>query len=302
MTKPKATREKKEAFKIDFLSLAQKDLKDIAKELFAPVTKGTSITLPGTLSVSALRKGGRGKKAKEKEKKNNHLLPDDMHFTSRQLVTLFLKPKFSVCSSIFIPYFALTGMDPVRCDIQLKMRGQRVRFNENGDEVDENFWAQAAADQAAGRNGDEEGDESEYYPYSFPLALLTFIIAANGGAIPFNTQFFHDDYDDGPGFDDVFEGEGDGVGAMADVDAGEQDLLAATAGQTRRVRPEFVNYAKKAKRVDVRKLKENIWKGLDIKIVEVKEPQSENEDEPMVYIHPLLLQLIVAELACIGGR
>jgi condensin complex subunit 2 len=69
---------------------------------------------------------------------------------------------------------------------------------------------------------------------------------------------------------------------MPDVDAGEQDLLAATAGQTRRVRPEFVNYAKKAKRVDVRKLKENIWRGLDIKIAELKEPQDENEDDPMV--------------------
>ena len=45
---------------------------------------------------------------------------------------------------------------------QLKMRGQRVRFNETGDgEVDENFWAQAAADQAAGRLAQEEGDESE---------------------------------------------------------------------------------------------------------------------------------------------
>jgi condensin complex subunit 2 len=44
------------------------------------------------------------------------------------------------------------------------MRGQRVKFNENGDEVDENFWAQAAADQVAGRNGDEEGDESEFSP------------------------------------------------------------------------------------------------------------------------------------------
>lgn len=41
------------------------------------------------------------------------------------------------------------------------MRGQRVRFNEAGDgEVDENFWAQAAADQAAGRQADE-GDESK---------------------------------------------------------------------------------------------------------------------------------------------
>jgi condensin complex subunit 2 len=98
--KPKALREKKEAFKIDFMSPAQKDLKETAKELFAPVTKGAGITLPGTSSTSASRKGGRGKKAKEKEKKDDHRLPDDMHFTSRQLVTLFLKPKFSVCISI----------------------------------------------------------------------------------------------------------------------------------------------------------------------------------------------------------
>lgn len=96
MTKPKAPREKKEAFKIDFVSPAEKDLKETAKELFAPVTKGAGITLPGTSSAS--RKGGRGKKTKEK--KDDHRLPDDMHFTSRQLVTLFLKPKFSVCNSI----------------------------------------------------------------------------------------------------------------------------------------------------------------------------------------------------------
>lgn len=147
------------------------------------------------------------------------------------------------------------------------MRGQRVRFNENGDEVDENFWAQAAADQAAGRSGDDDGDDSKHFFFIVLCIVSDFHnLAANGGAIPFNTQFFHDDYDDGPGFDDVFEGDGDAGGTMPDVDAGEQDLLAATAGQSRRVRPEFVNYAKKAKRVDVRKLKENIWKGLDIKI------------------------------------
>lgn len=43
------------------------------------------------------------------------------------------------------------------------MRGQKVRINENGDgEVDEHFWAQAAADQAAGR-GDEDNDEGKYW-------------------------------------------------------------------------------------------------------------------------------------------
>lgn len=91
---PAKRREKKEAFKIDFLTPPEKSIKDIAKELFAPVTKGAGITLPGTSS----RKGGKGKKGKEKEdKRYDNTLPDDMHFSSRQLVTLFLKPKFSVC-------------------------------------------------------------------------------------------------------------------------------------------------------------------------------------------------------------
>ena len=98
------------------------------------------------------------------------------------------------------------------------------------------------------------------------------LLAVDGG-LPFATQFFHDDYDDGPGFDDVYDG-GDGG---APVEAGEQDLLAATQGHTRRVKPEAVNYAKRAKRVDVRKLKENIWKGLDI-----VSPAVEDNDDPMV--------------------
>jgi hypothetical protein len=39
----------------------------------------------------------------------------------------------------------------------------------------------------------------------------------------------------------------------------------ATQGQTRRFQPELVDYAKRAKRVGVRKLKENIWRGLNSK-------------------------------------
>ncbi|KAF8624029.1 hypothetical protein AX17_007235 [Amanita inopinata Kibby_2008] len=232
------TRPRKEAFKIDFLTPLEegKDLKQISKELFAPVTKGAGINLPGT-GAAATAKKGKKKATKEKEKKDDHRLPDDMHFSSRQLVTLFLKPKF-----------------------YLRMRGHKVRFNEAGDgEVDENFWVQAAADQAAGRNGAEGDDENQ-----------------TDGAIPFNTQFFHDDYDDGPGFDDVDPYDGDG-GVLADVEAGEQDLLAATQGQTRRVRPESVNFAKRAKRVDVRKLKENIWKGLDIVVA----PQDQKDEDGM---------------------
>lgn len=96
---PKPRREKKDPFKIDFLTPATKDLKQTAKELFAPVTRGAGITLPGPPGKVA--KGGRGRKGKEKgkekeEKRYDQTLPDDMHFSSRQLITLFLKPKFSV--------------------------------------------------------------------------------------------------------------------------------------------------------------------------------------------------------------
>ncbi|GBE86468.1 Condensin complex subunit 2 [Sparassis crispa] len=230
---PKAKREKKEAFKIDFLTSSEKDVKTLAKELFAPVAKGAGISLPAPASGKASGRRSKSKKGKEKEKRNDQTLPDDMHFSSRQLVTLFLKPKFS-----------------------LKMRGRRVRGHDRGDgEVDENFWAQAAANQAAGRVDDD--DET-----------------VNGGTIPFNTQFFHDDYDDAPGFEDIYDGADQDT--VDHLEPGEQDLLAATQGQTRRVRPEFVNYAKRAKRVDVRKLKENIWKGLDIVVPEGK---GADEDE-----------------------
>lgn len=54
------------------------------------MTKGAGINLPGTGATGAKR----GKK--KKEKRDDHRLPDDMHFTSRQLLTLFLKPKFFV--------------------------------------------------------------------------------------------------------------------------------------------------------------------------------------------------------------
>ena len=153
------------------------------------------------------------------------------------------------------------------------MRGQRGRVDERPEgEVDENFWAQAAADQAAGRSGEEDMDASESNAsfHCFCDIYCALRIVQNGGAIPFNTQFFHDDYDDAPGFDDVYDADG-GELITAVVEPGEQDLLALSQGQRRRIRPERVNYAKRAKRVDVRKLKENIWKSLDIVVPETQE-------------------------------
>lgn len=78
-------------------------VKEFAKEKFAPPTRGVGINLPGHALPSSSKPGKKGKKnkerEKEKERREEQVLPDDMHFSSRQLVTLFLKPDFSVCSS-----------------------------------------------------------------------------------------------------------------------------------------------------------------------------------------------------------
>lgn len=66
-------------------------------------------------------------------------------------------------------------------------------------------------------------------------------------------------------------------GGPAGVNDEEQDLLNSSSGLTRRVRPEVVNYARRAKRVDVRKLKDNIWKNLDIVV-----PEQSDDGEAMV--------------------
>jgi condensin complex subunit 2 len=39
--------------------------------------------------------------------------------------------------------------------------------------------------------------------------------------------------------------------------------------QNRRVRPEYVQYARVAKKVDVRRLKEEIWKGMGLEGLDV---------------------------------
>jgi condensin complex subunit 2 len=91
---------------------------------------------------------------------------------------------------------------------------------------------------------------------------LSVILQSPGLPIaPFESQFFHDDVDDGADFAEVDDGL-----VVAGEDGGEaEDLWAGTQGQQlRKAKPESVQYAKKAKRVDVKRLKDSIWKGLDM--------------------------------------
>lgn len=122
------------------------------------------------------------------------------------------------------------------------MRGKRAKVDVESGEIDNQFWAQTAHQPVDGPNDDEDNPTFDDGPGEY-----------------------NDDFDDPEAFEGPITVMG---GDSMSVDAGEQDLLAATAGQERKVKPEFVNYAKKAKRVDVRRLKQNIWNGLDIVIVD----------------------------------
>lgn len=97
---------------------------------------------------------------------------------------------------------------------------------------------------------DEDGMWSENHVESMP--------AEDGG---FDTGLFedHDPYDDvlvppaEPAPADAFD---------ADSDIDEEAW--ANEAALRRVRPEFVDHAKRAKQVDVKRLKDNLWKSLDL--------------------------------------
>ncbi|OZJ02328.1 hypothetical protein BZG36_04291 [Bifiguratus adelaidae] len=172
----KRKRKTKEPFTIDFINGEDVD----EKVLFAKATK-SSITMP--LS---------------RDKNNRHLLPDDMQFSSKQLLRFFLKPKFTIMS---------------------RRKGLEVAGD---NEPDEGFWAQ--------QNPDADGEDTYGdTPYDG-------MDVGDPGALGF------DDDDD-----DVMDGIGESFG--------DQTL----SQPLKFVQADYINYAKTAKKVDVKKLKDNLW-------------------------------------------
>ncbi len=216
-------RKEKQPFEIDFASPLDTTLAEL---IYTPATSNAAISLP---------------KAQWKSKTRN-LLPDDKHFNSRQLLRLFIKPKARMGSR------------------RLGFGGQR-RLAKQEDlpegEVDEAFWARKENAVHQG-SADDEGPQGDY-----------------------DANFFQDDglgFPDGPPDDDeefADAREAFSPGAEGDGEAGSQGIAAALAEgsqegafgtqlvtQTRRLRPEYVQYARVAKKVDVRRLKEEMWRGI----------------------------------------
>ncbi|KAI5283219.1 hypothetical protein KEM54_002309 [Ascosphaera aggregata] len=236
-----ARRKEKEAFEINFAD----NLDPAAAALiYTPAASNASLSMP---------------KSQWKTKGRN-LLPDDKHFNSRQLLRLFLKPRARM------GFFSKGRAGGGTAYSQLP----------NATNIDETFWANQKnpADTSA-----EEGAQGAYDANFF----------ADDDGLAYRDGLPDDDDDNAP-FVDAAENL-----ISTDATIGGTTGLATLLNQTgipesqgfgsqlvtqggRRVRPEYIAYAKTAKKVDVRRLKDTMWKGMGEKLPESKDYDSAAKD------------------------
>ncbi|KAF4974962.1 hypothetical protein FZEAL_8194 [Fusarium zealandicum] len=229
-------RKEKEPFEIDFAAQLDNHAYDT---IYTQATNNSAVSMP----------------KKDWKSKSRNLLPDDKHFNSKSLLNLFLKPK------------ARMGKRRTGFGTRIGGFGNAGQDNQPEGEMDEAFWANQKApmqnsDDTALPQGDYDANFFQDDGMPFP-----------GGDL---------DEDDDLEFADArdhFSPASDGQGGLTEGGGltallnGETVTNTGAFGttlvtQTRRVRPEYVQYARVAKKVDVRRLKEELWNGMDKDILE----------------------------------
>lgn len=240
---PAAPKPRKEKEPFAIDFLAPLDPK-LATAIYTPAASTAAISLPKTQWKS----------------KTRNLLPDDKHFNSRQLVQLFLKPK----ARLRTRRKASGGAPP-----GLRAGPSGPTMGPDGD-VDEAYWAQDAALPA------DEDVQGNYDANFFQDDGLAF----PGGLPDDDDDDFVDAREAFPGKDGADGMAGDSnqpTGASQDGGYGAQLVT-----QGRRMRPEYVQYARVAKKVDVRRLKDEMWRGMGL------EPDPTPVSNPLPYhVHTL---------------
>lgn len=255
---PARQRKEKQPFEIDFMSALDPA---VAEVIYTQASSNSAISLP----------------KKDWKSKSRNLLPDDKHFSSRQLLSLFLKPKARMGARRRLG--KSTGIFGTS------------HHNDNANqlpegEMDEAFWASQKAPTHLPDSGSRAGSHDTTDDTGLPQGDYDANFFQDGD-LPFAGGDDDDDMDDE--FADAREhfspdlpgGMGMGMGGgMTEVGmtgafggltvTNPADLAFGTmlVTQSRRVRPEYVAYARVAKKVDIRKLKEEIWKGMDLERLE----------------------------------
>ena len=182
-------------------------------------------------------------KAQWKSKTRN-LLPDDKHFNSRQLLRLFLKPKARMGSRREGRRLQPQHKEPVR------------------GEVDEAYWANREGEDAL---AEDDGAVQGNYDADF--------FQDDGLPLPGAANDDDDDFADAR--DHFSPPPQDAPEAMQAIDGALPSSQADAFGaqlvtQSRRFRPEYVQYARVAKKVDVKRLKDELWRGIGFEEVSQK--------------------------------
>lgn len=219
-TAPAPTKRKeKEPFEIDFASPMSQQLADL---LYTSAASNSAISLPKTQWKSRTR----------------NLLPDDKHFSSRDLLRLFLKPKARIGA--------------------WKSTQPRQQLHEG--EVDEAYWAQNQAEPQP--VVEEEGARGDYDADFFQDDGL----GVPGGGMDDDGDDFADAQEVLPPLNDGVEGAQPGALDGLVPSSQEGAFGSQLVTQSRRMRPEYVQYARVAKKVDVRRLKEEMWRGIGFEV------------------------------------
>ena len=224
------TKKEKEVFEIDFLSPLNNSL---AATIYTQASSNAVISLP----------------KKDWKSKTRNLLPDDKHFNSKQLLRLFLKPK--------------ARMGSRRSGFGLKSGnfGQPKDEVAPDGEIDEAYWANKEGPVAADEDAPPQGDYDANFFQDDGLAMP-------GGIDDDDDMEFADARDHfSPGAEDG--GAPNGLNnllnnGLPQATDGEGAFGSQLVTQSRRLRPEYVQYARVAKKIDVRRLKEELWKGMGI--------------------------------------
>ncbi|KAJ9602355.1 hypothetical protein H2200_013210 [Cladophialophora chaetospira] len=271
---PTRQRKEKEPFEIDFLGPISATLQDLLDQ---PPVLNSSISLP---------------KAQWRTKGRNLLDKDDEVIDPRKLMRLWTKPKCRVG--------------------RLRKKDGSVGMGV----IDEGFGARNRVGTVAGAQGDEvevldeEGrkgdydanffaDDDQLLPFDGPLPIddddddgigdmggddgLQFMDAREMLSPQPESQQQPNIFDALDGQDQLQEGS---QPPDSQVPNSQSDLLPGSFGSQlvtqagRRLRPEYVNYARTAKKVDVRRLKENMWKGMETKLIRVFERPPPREQPP----------------------
>ncbi|KAI8367476.1 condensin complex subunit 2/barren [Radiomyces spectabilis] len=213
----RTTRKTKTAFEIDFLNGEDVD----EEEIFA-VDKRVRITMPVVKDANRTP--------------SKHLLPDDVHFSSKQLLRLFLKPRFTND----------TRRNPIQQrdhEISAAETNNAVQTTQPDNDMDMGpdvqFWAEQELEIDAPLDSDNL--ETSVSPDDDMLAEPTQLSTYDDSA--FYNDSMLDTYDE------------------TEPSALYGDAL-ITNHRLNKVKPLYVNYARTAKRVDVKRLKDNLWKVL----------------------------------------